>query len=104
MTFIDRRPVGSVQKKLPWRDEKTKRYFPQWKRPDGRDAGMVWTTGKPEKVWLAFTGENVEFHSVSGLRVRPKRDGKKYLVPLSESPIYFTGGELRSDAPASHLQ
>ena len=50
MTFIDRRPVGSVQKKLPW------------------------------------------------------RDGKKYLVPLSESPIYFTGGELRSDAPASHLQ
>ena len=94
MTFIDRRPVGSVQKKLPWRDEKAGRYFPQWKRPDGRDAGMVWTTGASEKVWLAFAGEWVEFHDVSGLRVRPERDGKKYLVPLSESPIYFTGGEL----------
>ena len=95
MTFIDRRPVGSVQKPGVWRDEKTKRYFPQWKRPDGRDAGMVWTMDEPRKVWLTFTGEHVEFHSVSGLRVRPKRDGKKVLVPLSESPIYFTGGALQ---------
>ena len=95
MTFIDRRPVGSAQKKLPWRDEKTRRYFPQWTRPGGCDAGMVWTTGAPEKIWLTFTNEYVEFHDVTGLRVRPKRDGKKYLVLLSESPIYFTGGVLQ---------
>ncbi len=94
-TFIDRRPVGSVQKPGLWRDAKGVRYFPQWKRPDGRDAGMVWVTGAPEKAWLTFTGEKVEFHDHLGLRVRPRRDGKKFLVPLSESPIYFTGGALQ---------
>ena len=79
-----------------WRDamERGVRYFPQWKRPDGRDAGMVWTTGEPEEVWLTFTGEDVEFHDHLGRQVRPTRDGRKFRVPLSGSPVYFTGAAL----------
>ena len=93
-TFVDRRPAGSAQNPGPWRDERGVRYFPQWKRPDGRDAGMVWTTGEPEEACLTFAGEDVEFHDHLGRRVRPTRDGRRFLVPISESPVYFTGAAL----------
>lgn len=96
-TFIDRRPAGSVQRPGRWRDAKGVRYFPQWKRPDGRDAGMVWTTGEPEEAWLTFTGGKVAFHDHLGKRVLPVRDGRKFRVPLSGSPVYFTGAALVVD-------
>ena len=42
-TFISMRPAGSTQKTLPYSDGSDV-FFPQWRRPNGTDAGMVWTS------------------------------------------------------------
>lgn len=95
MTFIDRRPVGSVQLPNPWHDQNRQNYYPQWKLPDGRVGGMIWTIGKAETRRLRFTTDKIEFMDLSGARVRPSRQGDAWLVPVSDSPIYFRGGALR---------
>lgn len=97
-TFIEHRPAGSVQKPVRWKDRSGRIYYPQWTRPDGKEAGLVWTVGPTGEQWLDFSSSRVVFHNVQGLRVFPKRDGTKYLVPLSDSPLYFTGGSLRENA------
>lgn len=93
MTFVDNRPAGSVQKSAPWRDGKD--YFPQWKRPDGAPAGMIWTVGKKGVRPLRFTSDKISFIDHLGARVRPVRQGDAWLVNVSDSPVYFRGGELR---------
>ena len=35
------------------------------------------------------------FLDVAGARVRPPHEGNVYTLPLSGSPIYFFGGELK---------
>lgn len=95
MTFIDRRPVGSVQLPNAWHDQDRLNYYPQWKLPDGRIGGMVWKVGKAEMRPLRFTTDKIEFVDLFGARVRPVRQGDAWLVPVSDSPIYFRGGALR---------
>ncbi len=95
MTFIDARPVGSVQTAVNWRSADGTIYFPQWTRPDKRKAGMIWTTKAAHGRKLAFTSSNVTFLDVSGARVRPERAGNVVTLELSGSPIYFFGGELK---------
>ena len=53
--FTLARPAGSVQAPGPWRDGRGF-YFPQWTRPDGTPAGIVWKTGETEKRELRFAG------------------------------------------------
>ena len=96
-TFVDQRPVGSVQRPGPWRSADGSLYFPQWTRPDGRAAGLVWTLGAPGARRLAFTSARMEFRDVKGARVRPTRDGDAYLLPLSDAPLYFVGGALKAE-------
>ena len=95
MTFVERRPVGSVQLPEAWHDADRTDYFPQWKLPDGRSAGMIWTIGRAQTRKLRFTADRIEFMDLYGARVRPARDGDAWLVPVSDSPIYFRGGALR---------
>ena len=95
MTFVDARPVGSVQKAATWRSADGTVYFPQWTRPDKRKAGMIWTTKAPHERKLTFTAPNVTFLDVAGARVRPERAGNVVTLTLSDSPIYFFGGELK---------
>ncbi|MBR0503922.1 MAG: beta-galactosidase [Kiritimatiellae bacterium] len=95
MTFVDARPVGSVQKAATWRSADGTVYFPQWTRPDKRKAGMIWTTKAAHERNLTFTSPNVTFLDVAGARVRPERAGNVVTLTLSDSPIYFFGGELK---------
>ena len=97
MTFVDARPAGSVQKPGAWRTADGKTYFPQWKRPDGRDAGMLWTVGGPLRREVAFSSPDVEFIDAAGAKVRPPRKGNVCTLTLSDSPLYFIGGELLTD-------
>lgn len=98
MAFVDRRPVGSVQKDVVWRSADRQTYFPQWKRPDGRDAGMVWTTGAARTLRLVFSSQNVSFMDVNGNVIHPKRNGAGYDVRVGDAPVYFCGGELKVDS------
>lgn len=95
MTFVDARPVGSVQKVATWRSADGTVYFPQWTRPDKRKAGMIWTTKAAHERKLTFTSPKVTFFDVAGARVRPERAGNVVTLTLSGSPIYFFGGELK---------
>ncbi len=110
--FVLARPVGSVQTPGPWHDEKREFYFPQWTRPDGVKAGILWKTGAAEKRTLRFDGGKISFRDYTGRVLKPVSDlappregsgyevaggskaGSAYLVPLSGDPIYFEGGAL----------
>ncbi len=97
MTFIDRRPVRSVQKDGVWRSADGQLYFPQWRRPDKRPAGMIWTVGTAGPMEFEFTSPNVQFLDLYGARVRPRREGNVFTVDVSDAPIYFTGAELKTE-------
>ena len=90
------RPVGSVQTAGPWHDEKREFFFPQWTRPDGVKAGILWKTGAAEKRTLRFDGGKISFRDYTGRTLKPVSTVPgEYLVPLSGDPIYFEGGALR---------
>ncbi len=93
--FILARPAGSVQTPGPWRDAKGEFFFPQWTRPDGTRAGILWTTGTAGKRALQFevTAPKISFRDYTGRKLAPVRTSpSEYIVPLSGSPIYFEGG------------
>lgn len=94
MTFIDARPAGSVQKGGAWRSPDGGTYCPQWTRPDGRKAGMIWTTRAARECKLTFDSPSIEFFDMVGALVRPERTGNVWTLKVSGSPIYFLGGEL----------
>ncbi len=93
--FVLARPAGSVQKTGPWRDETRALYFPQWTRPDGTKAGVIWKTGATERIPLRFDGEDMSFREFTGRTLVPARttDGA-WSVPVGESPVFFEGGQL----------
>ncbi len=55
-TFVTMRPSGSVQMPGAWHDESRTFFFPQWTRPDGTVAGVLWKTGATETRELRFAG------------------------------------------------
>jgi hypothetical protein len=93
-TFIRMRPAGSVQNKSRWRSAKSDVFAPQWTRPDGVAAGMIWKVGSPQMKQVGFSSPDVAFFDVNGRRVHPRREGSAFNVKISSSPIYFWGGEL----------
>ena len=100
-TLIDRRPGGSKPLPGDWKSKDGADYFPQWLRPDGREGGAVWTLRKTANRRLRFSnpGELV-FHDVKGMRVWFDREGDVFTLPLSDHPVYFTGGRLlKIDCP-----
>ena len=106
--FILARPAGSVQSSGLWHDEARTLFFPQWTRPDGTPAGIVWKTGATERMALRFSAsapseaasaprlrKDIRFRDYTGRTVVPARDAHgAYLVPVGEAPIYFEGGAL----------
>jgi hypothetical protein len=93
--FLLARPAGSVQAPGPWRDESRHLYFPQWTRPDGTPAGVIWTTGEPTRLELEFDSESISLMSAFGLSIPPRRIGpNRFALDVSDTPVYFTGGRL----------
>lgn len=98
--FILMRPAGSVQTVGQWRGDGL--FCPQWTRPDGTKAGVVWKTGETEKRELRFASGgaggrsvNIRFRNYTGKEIHPVRvsDGA-YIVPVGEYPVFFEGGEF----------
>ena len=115
MNFIKMRPEGSVQVPWPWHDEKSEFFFPQWTKPDGTRAGVLWKTGKAEKRELRFDRDGgaedtndgnrttaspaILFRDFTGRTMVPSRtsDGA-YIVQVSDSPVFFEGGRFEESA------
>ena len=93
-TFIKMRPAGSVQAACDWRTADGI-YFPQWTRPDRKSSGMIWTSATAETRTVAFTSSKTEFFDLFGARLNPARKGNTFTLPLSGSPIYFSGGAIK---------
>ncbi len=105
--FILARPPGSIQAPGPWRDKDLNFYYPQWVKPDGTSAGVLWKTGPTERMSLRFeeaaprpagavlqiAPSSICFRDCTGRLMRPARTAPgTYLVPVGESPVFFEGG------------
>lgn len=89
--FTKMRPVGSKNLERTWHDDGRTVYFPQWKRPDGSVAGLVWTSREAKDGRLTFEGTPT-FRTIDGNTLAVPRDSDgTYRLPLSGSPIYFEG-------------
>lgn len=90
--FVRARPVGSRQSTAAWRDSARSLYYPQWTRPDGVRAGMVWTPGAPRHLRMRFVGGTPTFRNLYGRKIAVRElGGGVWLVPVSVAPIYFSG-------------
>lgn len=93
--FIRMRPQGSVNLSDAWHDAERKTFYPQWKRPDGKVCGMIWTTGADEVRDLRFTGGEPTFYNLYGLKLPShKRASGVYRQTVSASPVYCVGAKL----------
>ncbi len=94
--FTRERPSGSVQGKGIWHNDARTFYFPQWTRPDGVKAGMVWIPRSTKEVRvLRFKGGSPTFRNMYGRRIAAREVEKGvFRIIVSDSPIYFSGAEL----------
>ena len=93
--FTKLRPAGSVQTAGAWHDDARRLYWPSWTRPDGKLAGLVWTTGDAAWTTLRFAGGEPELRTHLGRTLAPVRVGPgAYRVKLSDAPLYWLGAEL----------
>ena len=98
-TFTAMRPAGSAQKEGAYFDGGF--FFPQWTRPDGEPAGMLWTTGAPDTRTLRFVAgtersPHPHFFNHLGQELFPDKNADGYAIPVSDAPIYFVAAELAS--------
>ncbi|MGN0847275.1 MAG: hypothetical protein ACI4RA_07820 [Kiritimatiellia bacterium] len=93
--FTRERPAGSVQGTALWHDAARELYFPRWTRPDGVKAGMVWSPVANGARRLRFVGGRPTFRNMYGRKIALREvEPGVFSVPVSGSPIYFSGAEL----------
>ncbi len=98
--FVRMRPQGSVNLAEPWHDEARQTFYPQWRRPDGKSAGMIWKLGADEKRDIAFTDGKPTFYDLYGLKLPARQVSTGvYRLTLGESPVYFVGGRIAGTHP-----
>ena len=96
-TLTAQRPAGSANLDRPWKSADGALYYPQWKRPDGREAGAVWAYQKPGIYRLTFSSQGgITFTSHTGEPVGTPWNGNACILPLTDAPVYFSGGTLES--------
>ena len=93
--FTAARPAGSRQRTdLPWRQDSI--FMPQWRRPGGEDAGMIWKTDGLALLVCTFNGD-VRFVDMYGRRKSFAKEGDGvYRLHVGADPVYFCGAELVS--------
>lgn len=96
-TFVARRPAGSVQLDGKWHNNARTCYWPQWRKPDGTIAGMLWKTGPSAAVPLRFDTDDVRFFDMEGNEFEATKTTEGYKVKVGLLPIFFDGGKLIVD-------
>lgn len=93
--FVRMRPEGSVNLPGPWHDAGRLVFAPQWRRPDGRPGGMIWSIGADQKRELRFSAGEPVFYDLYGKRLPSgKRAQGVYCQTIGKAPIYFVGARL----------
>ena len=99
-TLTAMRPAGSAPLDRPWRSADGTLHHPQWRLPDGRAAGAVWAFRKPGIYKLTFSSKDITFTAHTGEPIGTDWNGASCILPLTDAPVYFTGGTLESVADA----
>ena len=84
------RPAGSTSVPGEWRSENHALYFPTWVRPDGREAGMMWSVAGKRTRYV--DGGEVSFFDLYGKPITFPLEGTRYKVTFGSSPVYFVRG------------
>ena len=74
-------------------------YFPQWKRPDGKIGGMIWTDRAACVQDCTFESDNVAFHDMWGKPAVVHGTGRTRRLAVTGEPLYFTGARLTAPVP-----
>ena len=95
--FITQRPAGSVNLGGEWRKDGI--FFPQWNRPDGKVAGMIWTDCAACVMDCTFDSDSVAFHDIWGKPAVVNGAGRTRRLAVTGEPLYFTGARLTAPVP-----
>ena len=55
---------------------------------------MLWTVGVPRRREVEFSSLDMVFFDAAGAEVCLERKGCAYSLEITDSPLYFIGGEL----------
>ena len=81
-TFVSFRPSGSVCCDGEWRSADGDLYFPRWRRPDGREAGAMWSVSRKGRA-PDFARGATDYRDWMGQPLDEIPD------PLPDAPVYF---------------
>lgn len=95
--FVRMRPDGSVQVRgTVCLNEDGPIYASQWRCPDERHAGTIWAVSGGGEQVLEFDSDDVRLEDVFGKAVVAERVSDMcFKVTVGESPVYFSGAQLR---------
>ena len=93
------RPGNSTVVNAPWKSTDGSLYFPQWKKPDGQTGGAVWAYRQKGNYTLTFSTPKVKLTSYLGEEIKGEWKGSACTLPLTDAPLYFSGGSLISAEP-----
>ena len=100
--FVRMRPAGSANVAGAWHDDARETYFPQWRRPEGGVAGMLWSV-RPGggRLRVRIRGNPVFSDHLGNAIPPPLGEEGEGELRLGERPIYFVGGSVEAmPAPA----
>ena len=93
-TLTTHRPPNATTHPAPWKTPDGALYFPQWETPDGPPAGAIWAYRQKGTYALTFTTPRIKLTTHLGQEIKTEWDGATTRLPLTDAPIYFTGGHL----------
>ena len=94
--YIRRRPVGSANRTdLNWKSSDGVWFSPQWTRPDGTNAGLLWKRGRTVERTMSFGAGDVRFFDLFGAPVAFPRgpSAGTYRIRIGEAPVYWESAE-----------
>lgn len=91
--FVQRRPTGSINLPGDWQNLRRTVFWPQWRRPDGRIAGALWSR-RPRTVGVSFDARPMFYDDKGNPVPSPLGDSLAGEVALSERPIFFEGARV----------
>lgn len=92
LEYMRRRPPGSVNDaSTRWKSSEGNWFFPQWRRPDGVRAGLLWKRGRAEERTMSFGSDDIRFFGLFGAPLSISKGSEKgtYRITLGETPVYW---------------
>jgi len=94
--FVRRRPAGSANLSGDWKNLRRTVFWPQWRRPDGKVAGTLWSA-KPRTVRVRFDARPTFYDHLGNVVSSPIGESPAGEIRLDERPLFFEGATVTMD-------